>query len=218
VGRALTRRFNHVLACGVRFASGNLVVVLALVACACGGGGKQLPRDRVVEPGTALFNGYTHKSVDCWECHDGEGGGTKWGPALATRVGKLTDAELRRVIVDGRGKMPAFRARLSDAELATLVGWLRQRFDRAAAAKAGPVVVDPCDSDDDCVVTNFPGCCACPECAPPTARSREGARRAEAVCATTTCPANVCAEPCPHETADHFVARCRDRACTAERR
>ncbi len=194
-------------------------ILLAIIAC--GGEGKQLPRDRVVEPGTALFNGYTHANVRCFECHDGDGGGTKWGPALAPRVPKLSDDELRRAIVDGKGKMPAFRAKLTAAEVDTLVGWLRGRFDHRAPA--GAIVVDPCDADDDCLVTNFPGCCACPQCSigPPTARSREGQRRAEAVCAVASCDAGHCAAAgmCPPgESADHFVARCRDRRCVAERR
>ena len=101
--------------------------ILGLVV-ACGGEGKQLPRDRLSDPGELLFNGYTKSTITCFECHDGTGAGTKWGPALAGRVPELTDDRLRATILDGFGKMPAFRGKLTDAELAVLVRWLRARF------------------------------------------------------------------------------------------
>jgi len=105
---------------------------LALVALAigCGGGGAQLPRDQITDPAQSLFNGYAKSAVDCYECHNGDGRGTKWGPPLAQRVPRLTDDQIRGVIVDGRGKMPAFRAKLTDAEVGELVTWLRARFGK----------------------------------------------------------------------------------------
>ena len=103
-------------------------LVLATFAFGCGSGGTQIPRDRVTSPGDALFNGYTKPDVNCFECHDGTGHGTSWGPALAKRVPLRTDDQLTATIRDGKGKMPAFRAKLTDAEIAELVTWLRGTF------------------------------------------------------------------------------------------
>ena len=110
----------------------SCLILLAVVAC--GGGGTQLPRDRASEPGAALFNGYTRGNVRCYECHGGDGAGTKWGPALAQRVPKLSDDQVRQAIVDGKGEMPAFGFKITASEVETLVGWLRVRFDRGASA------------------------------------------------------------------------------------
>lgn len=103
-------------------------LVLAGLALGCGSGGNQIPRDRVTSPGEALFNGYTKPDVKCFECHDGTGHGTKWGPALAQRVPRRTDDELAATIRGGKGKMPAFRAKLTDSEIAQIVSWLRATF------------------------------------------------------------------------------------------
>ena len=100
---------------------------LAMVI-ACGGGGHQIPRDRVMSPGEALFNGYGKPGINCFECHDGTGRGTKWGPALATRVPTLTDDQIAATIRTGKDKMPAFGTKLNDAEVGQLVTWLRATF------------------------------------------------------------------------------------------
>ncbi|MCC6528117.1 MAG: hypothetical protein IT373_36055 [Polyangiaceae bacterium] len=91
------------------------------------------------------------------------------------------------------------------------------------AAAVPPSPGDACAADDDCVATNFPGCCACPQCASgePHARSREAARRAEAACALASCDLTICAVAgmCPPgEPAAHFAARCQAGACVLERR
>lgn len=109
-----------------------LSVLLAAVAVGCGAG-KQIPRDRVTSPGEALFNGYTKSNVTCFKCHDGTGRGTKWGPALATRVPKLTDDQITATIHKGKGKMPSFEGKLTDAEIAEIVTWLRGTFGQPAS-------------------------------------------------------------------------------------
>ncbi|MBL8624490.1 MAG: hypothetical protein JNK64_24495 [Myxococcales bacterium] len=81
---------------------------------------------------------------------------------------------------------------------------------------------DACTADADCVVTNFPGCCACPQCstADPVARSRTAAAQAEAACAAASCDASICAIAgmCrPGETAAHFTPRCCGGACVGVR-
>jgi len=103
------------------------LAVLAIVI-ACGGGGHQIPRDRVTSPGEALFNGYAKHGINCFECHDGTGRGTTWGPALATRVPSLTDDQIAATIRTGKGKMPAFGTKLNDAEVGQVVTWLREKF------------------------------------------------------------------------------------------
>ena len=108
--------------------------VLALaILVACGGEGTQIPRTQLADPGALLFNGYTKPAINCFGCHNGDGAGTKYGPPLATRVPRRSDDQLRKVILEGRGNMPAFRDKLDDAELAQLVVWLRHEFDRSAA-------------------------------------------------------------------------------------
>jgi len=109
-----------------------LPLVIVTLGIGCGAAGKQIPRDRVTSPGEALFNGYTKSSVKCFECHDGTGRGTKWGPALATRVPKRTDDQIAATIRTGKGKMPSFASKLTDAEIAELVTWLRGTFGQPA--------------------------------------------------------------------------------------
>jgi hypothetical protein len=82
---------------------------------------------------------------------------------------------------------------------------------------------DSCASDDECLVTNFAGCCACPQCAvgPPIARSRSAEHVAEAACAAASCSMGMCnlAGACPPgETGDHFAAHCRAGVCIGVRR
>jgi mono/diheme cytochrome c family protein len=104
-------------------------LAIALVLAACGGGGIQLPRSQVSDdPGELLFQGYQKSDVQCWECHDGTGRGSKWGPALGLHLAKLTDDQLKQTILDGRGKMPAFRGKLTDDELMLVIGYVRRAF------------------------------------------------------------------------------------------
>lgn len=96
---------------------------------------------------------------------------------------------------------------------------------RAMAADQAPDVPSPgdhCDRDADCVATNFPGCCACPQCsvASPVARSVSALRAAEAACRVAACDPDDCAVGgmCPPgEPASHFRARCVDHACVLVR-
>ncbi|MBP6838712.1 MAG: hypothetical protein KA190_15565 [Kofleriaceae bacterium] len=81
---------------------------------------------------------------------------------------------------------------------------------------------DTCAVDADCVVTNFAGCCACPQCAvvDPRPRSRAALAAEQAAC-PSPCPFSmVCATGgmCPPgEPSDHFVARCQAAVCAAVR-
>jgi mono/diheme cytochrome c family protein len=73
----------------------------------------------------------------CAACHGGDGSGTTTvGKSLKVRdlrspdVQKLSDTELTKVIADGKGKMPAYAAKLSAAQIESLVAAIR-----ATAAK-----------------------------------------------------------------------------------
>jgi len=68
----------------------------------------------------------------CAMCHGPDGAGqTTMGKNLklrdlrAAEVQKQTDAELVKWIADGKGKMPAYKAKLSAAEIDALVGFIR---------------------------------------------------------------------------------------------
>jgi len=68
----------------------------------------------------------------CAMCHGPDGAGqTTMGKNLKLRdmrsaeVQKMTDAELTKVITDGKGKMPSYKGKVSDAEIKALVAFLR---------------------------------------------------------------------------------------------
>jgi len=68
----------------------------------------------------------------CAMCHGPDGAGqTPMGKNLKLRdlrsaeVQKQTDAELVKWIADGKGKMPAYKGKLTPAEIDALVGFIR---------------------------------------------------------------------------------------------
>jgi hypothetical protein len=80
-----------------------------------------------------------------------------------------------------------------------------------------------CATDDDCMVTNFAGCCACPQCSvgQPHAISKAAEAKAEDVCTVVECdmgPCNLGGMCPPGEDASHFAARCVDHACSMDHR
>jgi hypothetical protein len=82
---------------------------------------------------------------------------------------------------------------------------------------------DACTTDADCVVTNWAGCCACPQCsvADPTARSTSALAAEQQQCAVMRCDLNICniAGMCPPgEAAELFTPVCRANVCVGVRR
>ena len=76
--------------------------------------------------GAALFK------AKCAMCHGADGKGeTPMGKNLKLRdlasaeVQKQTDADLKKIIDDGRGKMPPFKATLAAGDAETLVAFIR---------------------------------------------------------------------------------------------
>jgi mono/diheme cytochrome c family protein len=68
----------------------------------------------------------------CASCHGADGAGqTAMGKKMNLRdlgspeVQQQTDSELYAWTADGRNKMPAYRGKLSEAEIKTLVGFMR---------------------------------------------------------------------------------------------
>jgi cytochrome c6 len=68
----------------------------------------------------------------CAPCHGADGSGnTPVGKSLHVKslasedVQKMKDADLTKVIHDGKGKMPAFAGKLSDDELRDVVQFIR---------------------------------------------------------------------------------------------
>lgn len=67
----------------------------------------------------------------CASCHGSGGAGTAAGKKLGTkdlRSTKLQRTEIEKVIADGRGKMPAYRGKLSHEEIATLSAYIAYGF------------------------------------------------------------------------------------------
>ena len=94
-----------------------LVAVLILIAA---------PAAVAAADGAAIYK------ARCASCHGPDGGGmTPMGKSLKLRdlrssdVQKQTDAELHTLTADGKGKMPAYKARLSAAEITALVAHMR---------------------------------------------------------------------------------------------
>jgi mono/diheme cytochrome c family protein len=68
----------------------------------------------------------------CASCHGADGNGqTPMGKAWKLRdlgaadVQKLSDADLTKITTDGKGKMPAYKGKLTDAEIAAVVAHMR---------------------------------------------------------------------------------------------
>jgi cytochrome c553 len=68
----------------------------------------------------------------CATCHGPDGKGeTTIGKSMKIRdltsaeVQKQTDADLQKIISDGKGKMPAYKAKLSVADVSSLVAFIR---------------------------------------------------------------------------------------------
>ena len=68
----------------------------------------------------------------CAPCHGADGtGNTPVGKSLhvkslaSAEVQHLTDAELTTILTDGKNKMPAFKGKLTDAEIRDMVQFIR---------------------------------------------------------------------------------------------
>ena len=82
---------------------------------------------------TAVFaDGGAIFKAKCASCHAADGSGnTSIGKSMKLRdlrspeVQKQTDKELFTLIADGKGKMPAYKSKLSEADVNALVAYMR---------------------------------------------------------------------------------------------
>ena len=63
----------------------------------------------------------------CAMCHGADGSKTTMGskPLNGADVQKMSEAELTAAITDGKGKMPAYKGKLSDAQIKDLAGYIK---------------------------------------------------------------------------------------------
>jgi cytochrome c6 len=63
----------------------------------------------------------------CAGCHGADGSKSMMGakPLNGAEVQAMSDADLTSAIADGKGKMPAYKGKLSDAQIKDLVGYIR---------------------------------------------------------------------------------------------
>lgn len=85
-----------------------------------------LPATLAAADGAAIYK------AKCAMCHAADGSGnTTMGKSMKLRdlrsaeVQKQTDAELTKWTADGKGKMPAYKGKLTDAEIAAVVAHMR---------------------------------------------------------------------------------------------
>jgi cytochrome c6 len=86
----------------------------------------------IVPAAFAAADGAALYKAKCASCHGADGSGqTAMGKAMKLRdlrspeVRKQSDAELTKVTADGKGKMPAYKGKLTDDEIKALVGYMR---------------------------------------------------------------------------------------------
>jgi len=86
----------------------------------------------IVPAAFAAADGAALYKAKCASCHGADGSGqTAMGKAMKLRdlrspeVQKQSDAELTKVTADGKGKMPAYKGKLTDAEISALVAHMR---------------------------------------------------------------------------------------------
>ncbi|MEA2235317.1 MAG: cytochrome c6 [Thermoanaerobaculia bacterium] len=86
----------------------------------------------IVPAALAAADGAATYKAKCAMCHGPDGSGaTPMGKSMKLRdlrspeVRKQTDAELAKITTDGKGKMPAYKGKLTDAEISALVAHMR---------------------------------------------------------------------------------------------
>lgn len=106
------------------------VLLGTLLLAACGGDAVVLPDDADEE----LRQGLAVYQQRCAQCH-GQSGGGGIGANIQDVEARLTDAEQREVVVNGRrgpnGQMPAFGATLSDSDIDAVVRFTRDILEPA---------------------------------------------------------------------------------------
>ncbi len=109
------------------------VITIAVAAIALGAA-MILPGNTVASPVADVAEGKSVFAANCDQCHSSTSKTVKVGPGLLGlfKGGKLpasgkpaTDANVRARIQNGGGGMPAFKGTLSDAQIASVIAYLR---------------------------------------------------------------------------------------------
>jgi mono/diheme cytochrome c family protein len=105
----------------------GLTLFVVMFAGACAGASPEVPLgpDGRVDP--VLVLGREVYGAQCSTCHGVSGGGGSGVRLAGTVVGSIPDADDQAaVILDGRGRMPAFRNRLSAEQIEAVVRYTRE--------------------------------------------------------------------------------------------
>ena len=84
-----------------------------------------------IGPAARAQDGAANYKGKCAMCHGADGKGSAIGQKMGVRdftsaeVKKETDAQLSEIISKGKGKMPSYQGKLSDAEIKGLVTYIR---------------------------------------------------------------------------------------------
>ena len=100
------------------------LVALALVLPACGSSSEAV--EAVMALTGEVASGELLYLENCADCHLEDGSGDR-GPSLIFHVPKHPDRYLVRLILDGKGDMPAFNE-LADQDIADVLAYLRGTF------------------------------------------------------------------------------------------
>jgi mono/diheme cytochrome c family protein len=74
-----------------------------------------------------LARGKATYERNCANCHGPEAQGAELGPNLLERASLWRDADLSKIVHEGRGRMPAFSRTIDDDTYADMISWLRSR-------------------------------------------------------------------------------------------
>ena len=77
---------------------------------------------------SAQAKGQDTYKAKCAMCHGADGSGNKamgTMPLGGADVQKMSDADLTAAITNGKGKMPAYKGKLTDAQIGDLVSYIR---------------------------------------------------------------------------------------------
>jgi mono/diheme cytochrome c family protein len=80
-----------------------------------------LPQFAVAQSGADTYK------AKCAMCHGADGSKTTMGSKALNSpdVQKMSDADLTAVIAKGKGKMPAYKGKLTDAQIKDVVGYVK---------------------------------------------------------------------------------------------
>lgn len=122
------------------FARGAAVFLVLFGLAACG------PQPTLQVPAEYQL-GQKHFHRICANCHGPDAmGKTTKAPRLIDAEylpGNFPDEEIRQTVIEGTGKMPSQRAKVTDGEIAEIIKYLRY------SQKSAGIVEDPDDEEED---------------------------------------------------------------------